>query len=78
MPLEAPQKYFLKKKIHENDRNEILGKVAKFQVVISTNEGTAQENPQGGPIRPPRTGIGLRNSLEKFEEKWGALGSIIE
>ena len=48
MPLEAPQKYFLKKKIHENDRNEILGKVAKFQVVISTNEGTAQENPQGG------------------------------
>ena len=53
MPLEAPQKYFLKKKIHENDRNEILGKVAKFQVVISTNEGTAQENPQGGADSAP-------------------------
>ena len=48
-----PKTFFKEKKIHENDRNEILGKVTKFQVVISTNEGTAQENPQGGPIRPP-------------------------
>ena len=48
-----PPKRFFKEKIHENDRKEILGKAAKFQVVISTSEGTAQENPQGGADSPP-------------------------
>ena len=68
--LERPLLHIFWKKVHHKNRNEKLGKVAKFQVFISNNECAANRKPQGGPIRPPpRTGIGLKIKQKSRSKK---------